>query len=110
MDFMKKTVFPKMKDEFTGWDAKRFADMNCKTCHGDGASDGSFTMPNPKLPVLPSKPEDFKKLAAKKPAAAKFMMEHVVPDMASMLGQQPYDMKTQQGFGCHNCHTDDAKK
>ena len=110
MDFMKHTVFPKMKDEFTGWDAKRFADMNCKTCHGDGASDGSFKMPNPKLPVLPSKPEDFKKLAAKKPVAAKFMMEHVVPDMASMLGQQPYDMKTHQGFGCTNCHTNDAKK
>jgi hypothetical protein len=106
MDFMKHTVFPKMKDEFTAFDGKRFADMNCKTCHGDGASDGSFTMPNAKLPVVPGTPDGFKKLTAKKPEISKFMMEKVVPDMASMLGEPAYDPKTQQGFGCHDCHTD----
>ena len=55
MGFMKQSVFPKMKDEFTTYDAKRYADMNCKTCHGDGATDGSFTMPNAKGPPKPRK-------------------------------------------------------
>lgn len=110
MDYMKKTVFPKMKDEFAAYDAKRFGEMNCKTCHGDGAADGSFTMPNAKLPPVPAKPEDFKKMMAKKPEISKFMMEKVVPDMAQLLGEQPYDVKTQQGFGCHDCHTDGSKK
>jgi hypothetical protein len=106
MGFMKQTVFPKMKDDFTGYDAKHYADMNCKTCHGDGATDGSFKMPNAKLPPVPATPDGFKKLLAKKPAACKFMMEKVVPDMASLLSEQPFDMKTMQGFGCHGCHTD----
>jgi len=106
MDFMKHTVFPKMKDEFAGFDAKRYADMNCKTCHGDGAADGSFAMPNAKLPPVPATPDGFKKLMAKKPDACKFMMGKVVPDMAGMLNEPAYDPKTQQGFGCHGCHTD----
>jgi len=104
--YMKHTVMPKMKDEFVSYDAKRFADMNCKTCHGDGAADGSFKMPNAKLPPVPSTPDGFKKLMAKKPEACKFMMEKVEPDMAGLLNEQPFDVKTMQGFGCHGCHTD----
>src|SRR5689334_749712 len=37
LDYMKKVVYPKMKDEFINYDAKRYADMTCLTCHGDGA-------------------------------------------------------------------------
>ncbi len=104
--FMKSTVMPKMKEDFVAFDGKRFADMNCKTCHGDGATDGSFKMPNPKLPFVPSTKEGFDKLTKKKPAMVKFMEEKVEPDMANLLGEPAYDPKTQQGFSCHNCHTD----
>src|SRR5258706_15635047 len=45
LDYMKRTVFPKMKDEFTAFDAKRYGEMNCGTCHGDGAKSGDFKMP-----------------------------------------------------------------
>ena len=104
--FMKSTVMPKMKDEFSAFDAKRFGEMNCKTCHGDGAADGSFKMPNAKLPPVPATKEGFEKLMKKKPEICKFMMEKVTPDMAGLLGEPAYDPKTQQGFGCHGCHTD----
>jgi hypothetical protein len=105
MAYMKKTVFPKMKSEFVAFDAKDFGEMNCATCHGDGAKDKTFKMPNPKLPKLPGTEEGFKKLTEEHPDVTKFMMTKVVPQMASFLGEEPYDPKTHQGFGCFRCHT-----
>ena len=57
--------------------------MNCVTCHGDSAADGSFKMPNPKLPVLPNSSDGFKQLAADKPAVMDFMKNEVKPKMAA---------------------------
>src|SRR5260370_29490764 len=105
MDYMKKVVFPKMKDEFIGYDAKRYSEMNCLTCHGDGAKDGSFKMPNPKLPKLPAEEAGFKKLGEQKPDVMKFMGGKVVPDMAKLLSEEPFNPQTHQGFGCFACHT-----
>jgi hypothetical protein len=105
LEYMKKVVFPKMKDEFVGFDAKRYGEMNCLTCHGDGAKDGSFKMPNPKLPKLPGDEAGFKKLTEQKPEMVKFMGGKVVPEMAKMLGEEPFSPQTHQGFGCFECHT-----
>jgi hypothetical protein len=103
--YMKSTVFPKMKDLFSAYDNSRYGDMTCKTCHGQGAVDATFMMPNPALPKLPATMEGFQKLAAEKPKAAEFMGKQVVPTMANFLGEQPFDMQTKQGFGCMRCHT-----
>jgi hypothetical protein len=103
LDYMKTVVMPKMKDEFSAFDAK-YAKMTCKTCHGDGAKDGTFKMPNAKLPKL-SVEGNFKKHQDKTPDMLKFMMTKVAPDMASVLGLPAYDMATQKGFGCFDCHT-----
>jgi hypothetical protein len=105
LDFMKKDVLPKMKAEFVGFDAKRYGEMNCVTCHGDSAKDGTFKMPNPKLPKLPGDEAGFKKVAQQKPDAVKFMSGKVVPEMAKMLGEEPFNPQTHQGFGCFECHT-----
>jgi hypothetical protein len=79
--------------------------MNCMTCHGDSAADGSFKMPNPRLPKLPATPDGFKKLAADKPAVMEFMKNEVKPKMAMLLGMPEYNPETQSGFGCMACHT-----
>jgi hypothetical protein len=105
LDYIKKSVLPKMKDEFVAFDAKRYAELNCATCHGDGAKDGSFKMPNPKLPKLPADEAGFKKLMEQKPEATKFMGGKVVPGMASLLGEAPFNPQTHEGFGCFECHT-----
>src|SRR6185295_12069010 len=79
--YMKTVVLPTMKKEFIAFNAKAYSKMNCATCHGDGASDGKFKMPNPKLPKLP-KPtaqSDFIELQKKKPEAVKFMGTVVKP-------------------------------
>ena len=102
--FMKHTVLPAMKQTFSAFDPK-FANMNCKTCHGKGADDGSFEMPNPDLPRLP-KPEDFMAYA-KDPKHApwvKFMAEKVTPQMAKLLKVPEFDPKTMTGFSCNGCH------
>ena len=104
-EYMKTVVLPKMKDEFVAFNAHAYGEMNCVTCHGDSAKDGSFKMPNPKLPKLPSDEAGFKALMKKKPEVTKFMGSKVVPAMAEMVGESPYNPETKQGFGCFECHT-----
>jgi ABC-type glycerol-3-phosphate transport system substrate-binding protein len=104
-DHMKAHVLPTLGPKFAKWDAKHFKDMKCAGCHGAGAKDKTFKMPNPELPKLPSTPEGFKALSEKKPEAVKFMKEVVTPEMQKLLGLPPFDMKTHQGFGCGACHT-----
>ena len=103
LTYMKKFVLPKMKETFTAFDPKEFEHVTCMTCHGAGAKDGSFKMPNPDLPKL-SPADGFKKHMDKKPEVTKFMMSKVLPDMAELLHTQPYDPKTKLGFGCFGCH------
>lgn len=110
--FMKDTVMPEMQAMFAAFDPK-YAEMNCKTCHGAGAEDGSFEMPNPDMWVLPT--EAGWKTFAPDPEQTKwleFMGGQVKPAMAKLLGMSDYDWQTGEGdFNCSGCHataTDDA--
>jgi hypothetical protein len=104
--YMKSDVLPKMSGLFHDFDAKTYAEPKCVLCHGGGVKDGGFKMPNPELPKLDVTPAGFKKMQeGKKKAVFEFMAKQVVPTMAQLLGEQPYDPKTQKGFGCMECHT-----
>ena len=103
LEHMKNVVMPRMKELFAAVDAKRYGEMKCVTCHGEGAKNQTFKMPNPKLPKL-SYTDGFKKHIDKTPVMTKFMMEKVVPEMAALLGEQPFDPATKKGFGCAECH------
>ena len=103
--WMKEGVMPKMKQVFQDFDGTKYADVRCTLCHGAGAKDGSFKMPNPDLPKLPGTMAGFKPYAAKHKKMFEFMAKQVVPTMASLLGEPPHDMKTNTGFGCMECHT-----
>jgi hypothetical protein len=105
LEYMKVAVMPKMGALFHEYDATKYAETRCVLCHGSGAKTGGFKMPNPDLPKLPAAPAEFKKLHDKFPKMFEFMMQKVEPQMAALLGEEPYDPKTQKGFGCFDCHT-----
>ncbi len=104
--FMNDVVMPQMKQTFVAFDAK-FANMSCATCHGKGASDGSFAMPSADVAVLPSE-EQFPEYVKDPEHArwAQFMLEQVWPQMATLLKVRMFDPTTHtEGFSCANCHT-----
>ena len=109
MQYMKEVVLPETKKIFVAFDAKKFGTMDCKTCHGDGADNGSFEMPNPKIRPLPNSEEAFMAWVGKEPEIGKwaqFMGGEVEPLMAKLLDETPFDPKTNTGeFGCTACHT-----
>jgi hypothetical protein len=105
--YMKKIIMPAMRKEFRAFNAEKFENMNCGTCHGDGAEDDSYKMPNPKIYKLPRTKEGWAKADT---SFMKFMRMTVKPQMASLLGLKPYSMENKDGFGCGNCHTDEEQK
>jgi hypothetical protein len=98
-EFMKNHVVPKMGELFKEFDPKKYAELKCTTCHGPGAKQGKFTMPNPKLPKISDA------MMKKHPEMTEFMMKKVVPEMAALLTEKPFDPATKEGFGCMRCHT-----
>jgi hypothetical protein len=100
---MKKVVMPTLGPSFQAFDASRFKDFSCITCHGPSAKQGKFDMPNKALAKLSSK-DGFKKHMETQPGMTKFMMQKVVPQMAASIGEKPYDPATRTGFGCAKCH------
>lgn len=105
--FMKEVVVPTMAPLWAAFDPKLPA-LDCKTCHGKGADDGSWEMPNPEIEVLPSTPEAYAEFAKRGDHGVwtTFMAEKVEPEMAKLLGMTPFDPKTMTGeFSCNSCHT-----
>jgi len=109
---MKSTVYPELKKAFQSYDAKKYKKFTCATCHGDGATDGKFKMPNAKLPKLPA-PTDragFTAMQEKKPEAVNFMRTVVAPKVAELIGLPEWSPQNPKGFGCYACHTSVAAK
>ncbi len=101
--FMKKNIAPRLGNVFKAHDATAYATFGCKTCHGP-----AYKNPHEFLPKLVFK--DGKLTAfADKPEVSKFMAESVVPEMASAMGEPPFNPKTQKGFGCGGCHSIDKR-
>jgi hypothetical protein len=108
LQFMKEVVLPRTKAAFVEFDPK-YESMDCATCHGDGATDGTFDMPNPKLPVLPGSEEAFMAWIGQDAEAARyteFMFGTLEPLMGELLQVKVFDPKTGTGdFSCDDCHT-----
>lgn len=102
--YMKEVVLPKMKPIMEAFGTKEFKKVGCGTCHGMGARNGEFKMPNPELAKLPNSREAFQKLMKDEPRWMEFMSKTMKPSMASLLNIPQFSPKTGTGFGCGNCH------
>lgn len=105
MQHMKDVVMPQMAKVFQAADAKKYAEMNCGTCHGpDAKKTSNYDMPTAALPKL-NPAGSFKSHMDKHPEVTKFMMNTVVPEMAKSIDVEPYNPETNSGeMGCFNCH------
>lgn len=99
MQHMKMVVKPKMALVFQEAAPEKYADFSCGSCHGPGAQEGDFEMPSDALPALDDEEME------EHPQITQFMKERVVPEMAALLGEEPYDRESGEGFGCYDCHT-----
>lgn len=90
--FMGTTVTPDMAEVFQAFDAERYADFSCNTCHPQGSADGDYLMPDAGL--MPLRNEDFPYTSD----IGLFMSEEVLPANQDLLG--PPD-----GSPCLECHT-----
>lgn len=108
LEYMGLFVLDPMGKLFAGWKPDEFSAENafrCQSCHGENFDKPpvDFHMPRVAFPLLPDDPIG----GAMKydPVATKFMVDKVVPTMAELLGEEPYDPATGKGtFGCFRCH------
>jgi hypothetical protein len=100
MEHMAAVVMPRTQAVFQGYDPKRFADFSCTTCHGGGAGNGSYEMPNPALPELDAS-NLYKQHRKESPEMVKLMWKELEPAMGEALAMT-------YGFGgavsCDSCH------
>ena len=102
--YMATVVVPRMRPMFQEFDAEEFAEFNCATCHGDTARDVGFHMPNGLHPLNAGQiPSMFESEDPEVQRVAQFM-GGVMTTMAELVGEQPYDPETHEGFSCMNCH------
>ena len=83
--YMKQTVLPAEREIFGRFEPLRFASMTCETCHGQGARDGSYRMPNRDLPHIVGGRGGFQELIDKQPETVRFMQQVVGPETAHIV-------------------------
>lgn len=99
--YMAEVIVPDMRARFQAFDAERFADFGCATCHGANAHDVNFAMPNG---LLPLSHDDIGATFSSTEPGAVFMTQNVWPRMAELMGEAPFDPATNEGFRCYDCH------
>ena len=99
--WMAEVVVPAMQPLFQETDPERFADFGCATCHGATGQDVHFEMPNG---IAPLNPADVGAMFQSEQPMAQLMVQQVWPRMTELLGEQPHNRETNEGFGCFSCH------
>ncbi len=89
---------PITKEMFQEYDASRFADFGCESCHGTDMREREFAMPSAQLPAVPAAGTPaYQNMASALPEMTHFMEEQVTPTMGTMLGMG-------DTFTCNGCH------
>jgi len=100
---MQQVVLPRAAAVFRGWRPDRYAEADCKLCHGQGAGNGDFSMPTAHLPRLSGDVLLGSELE-KYPDTTRLKLNRLVPEMSDALGLKSFSIITRKGFGCYSCH------
>jgi hypothetical protein len=102
---MVEQVMPEMGTAFREFNAEEYAEFTCATCHMENFQEVNFSMPNGLAPLNPADIPGLGESSDENVArTAQFMFQTVTPGMVRILGVEPYNMETHQGFGCLSCH------
>lgn len=105
MAVMSTEVLPAARRLFQGFDAQRYANVSCATCHGDDGAERQWAMPNPSLYALyPTGTPEQRAMVQQFPEMVRFMHNHLVPEVRGILGAEEYDAQSDTGFACFSCH------
>jgi hypothetical protein len=97
MEFMGLTIMPEMKKVFQAADPVGYKEFTCQTCHGKDAQQVDFKMPNGLFAL--AKPDPIPAATEYDAKVTKFMMDDVVPKMATLMG-----MEAGKEMNCFSCH------
>ncbi len=104
-EWMVTEVMPRMSALFEEHDAERYAGFSCDGCHGEDAQARHFEMPNAGIMALhPTGSPEQQAMIRDNREMVVFMFQRVIPTMQTLLGEQPYDETTREGFSCFACH------
>jgi len=96
-------VLPRAAALFRAWRPERYAQVDCRLCHGPSPASVNFRMPSAHLPRLSGAvllgPE-----FAKHPETTRLKLDKLVPTMSEALGLSGFSVVTRRGFGCYSCH------
>lgn len=114
VEYMGLFVLDRMHKLFAEWKPDEYGGeqaFRCQNCHGESFDKPPVNFHMPRV-AFPLKADDPIGGAMKyDPVAATFMVEKVVPTMAELLKEEPYDPATGKGtFGCFRCHPKKGEK
>ncbi len=114
LEYMGLFVLDRMGTLFAEWRPDEFSAENafrCQTCHGDGFDRPPVDFHMPRVAFALDADDPIGGAMKYDPVAARFMVERVVPTMAELLSEEPYDPATGRGtFGCFRCHPKRGEK
>jgi hypothetical protein len=103
--WMVAEVLPRIGPMFEEFDAQRFEGFDCAGCHGADAAARNWAMPNPSILALhPTGSPEQQQMVQEHPEMVRFMFNRIVPAMQTLLGAEPFDAETGEGFSCYACH------
>ena len=102
-DRMTWLVLPNMARLFQRLGGTEHPTLTCETCHGVAAEAAGYRMPRAlPLPKAEAAPGTLNSRAHGQDGEGG--VDEVTVTMARLLGKQPYDPATKEGFGCLGCH------
>ena len=103
--YMVGKVHPVMRQVFQTFNATKYEGekFECTPCHGENPEARKYKMPSDHLSPVPAYgSEEWKSMENAR--MFKFMTKRVTPAIGKLLGKEPWNHETGEGYSCWGCH------